>query len=87
MQDHTGCNYLYYHNRFLLHGGLQDPKSDGQNPKNVLYNLSLAAQPVVEHLLIDVQSSAGEEFHQPGLEWEGIITHKEVLNLGPVVDK
>ena len=62
--NHTGCDYLHDHSRFLLHSGLQELKSAGQNPKGIPHP-SATDEPVIEYLLTEVQDSAREEFHQP----------------------
>ena len=75
--------------RLFLNGGLQDPKSAGQNPKGIFHCPSSTMQPVVECRLNDLQVSMGEEFDWPiaSSEAKGIVTDEEILNLEPVVNK
>ena len=37
--------------------------------------------------LHDVHASAGEVFHQPGSQWEGIVSEDEVVNFWPAIHK
>ena len=73
------CDYPLDYTKFLLHGGLQDPKSAGQNPKGFLHNHSPMAQSAVEYPLTDVQASLRERFLQLG-----VITNEEVHSFGSV---
>ena len=87
VDDHTDHAYEHNHIRFLLHGGLQDLKYTGQNPKGILCNPSRTADRLIVDPLVDVHASAGEGFHQLVSEGEDVITNDKILHLGPVVHK
>ena len=80
MQDHTSYNDTHEH-AWLLHHELQNLKPAGQNSKIILNKPSAVADPVI----VDVQGSAAEGFHQQGSQWEGIILEDERVDGGTII--